>query len=66
VILVEVREENEVDLVAIDRELVHRNQRTRAAIDQRIDISSDQMKARIETSARSECIAAADELQLHG
>ena len=37
-----------------------------AAIDQDVDISSDQMKARIETSARSECIAAADELQLHG
>ncbi len=64
-IFVEMREEDDFDLVAIDRELVHRDERARTAIDQRIDMSSDEMETGIETSARSECIAAADELQLH-
>ena len=65
VIFVKMGEEDDVDLVAIDREPVHRNERAGTAINQRVDISSEEMKARIKTSARSECIAAADELQLH-
>jgi hypothetical protein len=55
-----------MDVVAIDRELVHADERRRAAIDQCIDPASDQMEAGIEASARAEGIAAADELQVHG
>ena len=66
VIGVKVREEDDVDVVAIDRELVHRNERGRAAIDEGIDTPSDEMEAGIESSARAEGIAAADELQMHG
>ena len=66
VIAVKVREEDDVDLVAVDRELVHRNERGGAAIDQGVDAASDEMEAGIELPARAEGIAAADELQMHG
>src|SRR5208282_3321300 len=56
----------DVDVVAIDPKLVHRDQRGRAAIDQRVDALSYEMEAGIESPARAEGIAAADELQIHG
>ena len=63
---VKVRDEDGVDVVWIDRELVHGDKRRRAAIDQGVDLLADQMKARIGSSARAEGVAAADELQMHG
>jgi hypothetical protein len=61
-----VRDEDGVDVVRIDRELVHGDKRGRAAIDQGVDPFADQMKARVGSSARAEGVAAADELQMHG
>ncbi len=65
VIGVEMRDEDRIDGVAVDRKLVHRDQRRRAAIDQRVDLPADQMKAGVESPAGAEGIAAADELQVH-
>jgi hypothetical protein len=48
---VKVRQQDQTDRVAIDRELVHRNERSRAAINQRVDVPPDQMKARVESPA---------------
>ena len=59
VIAVEVRKKDEINLVALDSELVHRHERGGSAIDQRVDVPSDQVEAGIETSARPEGIAAA-------
>jgi hypothetical protein len=50
---------------SLDGELVQGNQRSRPAIDQRVDAGSHEMKAGIEPSAGAERIAAADELQVH-
>ena len=36
--LVEMREENGVDVIAVDRKLVHRNEGSRAAVDEHVDI----------------------------
>src|SRR6516165_3370697 len=60
-----MRDQDRVDVVAVDRKLVHGNKRSGAAIDQRIDVPPHEMKAGIESSARPERIAATDELQLH-
>ncbi len=65
VIAVEVREEDAADVVALDPKLVHRNDRCRTTVDQNVEIAPDQMEAGIESSARTEGIAAPDELQLH-
>ena len=65
VIGVKVRDEDGVDVVWIDRKLVHGDKRRRAAIDQGIDLFADEMKARVGSSARAEGVAAADELQVH-
>jgi hypothetical protein len=64
-VLVEVGDKDGADVVAVDREPVHRHERCRTAIDQDIDVASDQMKTGVESSAGTERIAAADELQLH-
>jgi hypothetical protein len=48
---VKMREQDGVDVVAIDRELVHGNKRGGAAIDERIGIPPDEMKAGVESSA---------------
>ena len=66
VIGMKMRDENDVDGVAVDRKLVHGDERGRAAIDQRIDPVADEMEAGIESSAGAEGITAADELQVHG
>src|SRR5262245_8416074 len=60
-----MREEDGIDVVAVDRKLVHRNERSRAAIDEYVDVASDEMKASVESSSRAERIAAADELKMH-
>jgi hypothetical protein len=54
-----------LDFVAVDRKLVHRNERGRATIDERVEIATDEMETGIESSARPERVAATDELQLH-
>src|SRR6202011_769189 len=54
-----------LDFVAVDRKLVHRNERGRATIDERVEIATDEMETGIESSARPERVAATHELQLH-
>jgi len=51
VIGVEMRNEYRIDRIAVDRKLVHRDERGCAAIDQCVDLPADQMEAGIETSA---------------
>src|SRR5262249_44087345 len=65
VVFMEMREENGVDVVAIDRKLVHCDERSRAAIDECVDVASNEMKASIEPSPRAERVATADELKMH-
>jgi hypothetical protein len=60
-----MRDQDGVDIVAVDRELVQGNERSGAAIDQRVDVAPDEMKAGIEPSARAERVTASDKLQLH-
>src|SRR5262249_17229884 len=60
-----MRDQDRVDVVAVDREPVHANERSSAAIDQRVDVSPDKVKTSIEPSARAERVAASDKLQLH-
>jgi hypothetical protein len=62
---VKMRDEDDVDVIAIDRKLVHGNQRRRPAIDQCVDVRPYKVKAGIESPARAESVAAADELQVH-
>jgi hypothetical protein len=54
-----------LDGVAVDRKLVHRNERGRATIDERVEIATDQMETGVKSSARAERVAATDELQVH-
>jgi hypothetical protein len=58
-------EENGIDAIAINRKFVHGDERSRAAIDEYVDVSSDEMKASVESTPRTERIAAADELKMH-
>jgi hypothetical protein len=55
-------EQDGVDVIAVDRELVHANKRGGAAIDQRIGIPPEKVKAGIESSARAERVTASDKL----
>jgi hypothetical protein len=66
VIGMKMRDENDVDVVAVNRKLVHGDKRGRAAIDQRVDLVADEMEAGVESSPGAEGITAADELQVHG
>ena len=50
VIFVEMREENGVDVIAVDRKLVHRNEGSRAAVDEHVNVASDEMKASAKSS----------------
>ena len=64
-IAVEMRDQDEVDVVARDAEPLQCRQRGCAAIDQEIGAFAGDMKAGIVPSAGSERVAAADKLQLH-
>ena len=64
-IFVEVGQEDGVHVVAIDRKLVHRNERACAAIDQHVKVSTGEVEAGIKSSAGAEGVAATDELQSH-
>ena len=64
-IAVEMRDQDEVDIVARDAEPLQRRQRRGAAIDQEIDALAGDMKAGVGPAAGTERVAAADKLQLH-
>ena len=52
----EMREQDEVDRVAVDAKPLHRDERRGAAINQKTDSVRGHVKARIESAARSERI----------
>jgi hypothetical protein len=62
---VKMGDENGGNGIAVDRQLVHADQRGGAAVDQCIDVLADEMKAGVEPPAGAECVAAADNLQVH-
>ena len=64
-IAVEMRDQDEVDIVARDAEPLQRRQRGGAAIDQEIDAFAGDMKTGVRSAAGTERIAAADKSQLH-
>ena len=64
-IAVEMRDQDEVDVVARDAEPLQRRQRGGAAIDQEIDAFAGDMKAGVVPAAGAERVAAADKSQLH-
>ncbi|MGY3272706.1 hypothetical protein ACVJ5M_000303 [Bradyrhizobium sp. S3.7.6] len=59
-VAVEMRDENEVDLVAVDLESLQRRQGRRAAIDQEVGRAPRDVEAGVEPAARAEGVAAAD------
>src|SRR5215470_6801951 len=62
---VQVRHEDRIDAVRIDAELPHGDEAGRAAVDQKCGARSFHEEARVEPAAAAECIAAAEEPQLH-
>src|SRR6266566_8242149 len=58
-VTVEMRDQDEVDILARDIEPLQGRQRRRAAIDQEIDAAAGDMKAGVETAAGTERVAAA-------
>jgi hypothetical protein len=65
VVALEMRDQDQVDIVAIDLEPVQGRQRGGPAIDQEIDLLPGDVEAGIRPATRAECIAAADKAQLH-
>src|SRR5581483_7956165 len=65
VIAVEMRDQDEIDRVALDAEAFQCRQRRGAAIDQKVDGSARDVKAGVLPAAGTERVAATDELQLH-
>jgi hypothetical protein len=64
-IAVEMRNQDQLDVVALDLEPLHCRQRRGAAVDQQIGALSGEMKAGVVAAARAERVTAADEPQLH-
>ncbi len=64
-IAVEMRDQDDVDVLARNAEALQRDQRRRAAVDQEIGALARDVKAGVEAPAGAQRIAAADELQLH-
>ena len=64
-VAMEMREQDELDGIAVDAALLERHQRGGAAIDQGIGVRAVEMEAGIEPSAGPEGVARADELQPH-
>ena len=64
-IAVEMRDQDQIDIVARDAEPLQCRQRRGAAIDQEIDVFAADMKAGVVPAAGPERVAAADKLQLH-
>ncbi len=60
-----VSEDDQIDRIGVDAETFHCNERGGAAIDKEIQFSAHHVKAGIEAPPGSECIAAADELNVH-
>ncbi|GCC48661.1 hypothetical protein chiPu_0032789, partial [Chiloscyllium punctatum] len=63
-VAVEMRDQDQVDRVAVDLEPLQRRQRGGAAIDQEIDALAADVEAGVEAAAGAERIAAADKSQL--
>ena len=61
-----MRDQDDVDRLAGDAKMLQRDERRRAAVDQEVGGFARDVKAGVETPARSQRIAAADELHLHG
>jgi len=57
VIAVQMRDENGVDARRIQSRAFHSDQARRAAVDEKVEFPRRHMKARLESSARAECIA---------
>ncbi|MGY3295093.1 hypothetical protein ACVW0I_000854 [Bradyrhizobium sp. LM6.11] len=64
-VAVEMRDQDEIDIVAVDLESLQRRQSRRAAIDQEVDLAPRDVEAGVEPAAGSEGVAAADKAQLH-
>src|SRR6478735_7803512 len=64
-VAMEMRDQDQVDVVAHDAEAFQRGQRRRAAIDQEIDAVTRDVEAGVEPAAGTERVAAADKSQLH-
>jgi hypothetical protein len=64
-IAVEVRDQNEIDVVAGNPQPLQRRQGRCAAIDQEIDAIARDVKAGVAPAAGTERVAAADKLQSH-
>ena len=59
-IAMEMRDQDQVDVIAGDAEPLQRRQRRGAAIDQEIDVSARDMETGVGSAARAKRIAAAD------
>src|SRR5436305_15066071 len=64
-IAVEMRDQDEVDIVSDDAEPFQRRQRRGAAIDQEIDVAAGDVKTGVVAATGTQRVAAADKLQLH-